>query len=134
MHPFKNWGPAMALLFIPIAWFFLTSIALFGILQQTTINTGKLDEIIVAQKEDPTLYSVELETFSKLDGRLIYVPLTTPNYFTAVREYNSQVQSAFASCEAGEECLDSVHVWIYEDTAHGTYIRKDTALTPYATQ
>lgn len=134
MHLFKNWGSAIVLMFIPIAWSFLVSVAIFGILRQTTINTDKLDEIIAQQKEDPTLYSVELETFSKLDGRLIYVPLTTPNYFTAEREFNSQVQSAFASCEAGEECLDSVHVWLYEDTAHGTYIRKDTAMTPYATQ
>ena len=130
MPPFKNFVPSVILTLAPILCGFIMSAGFFLMLQTVELQTQKLDEIIELQKEGLNSYSVEVETFSESDGRMLYViPITVPLLPAAEREYFSQIGGAFASCESASECLDSVHVWLYKDTPKGTYIVRDTALT-----
>lgn len=130
MYRFKKLYPSIILTLAPILWGVIMSMVFFSILQTVELQAQKLDEIILLQQEGLSSYSVELETFSESDGRMLYViPVSVPLLPTAEREYFSQIGAAFASCESGSECLDSVHVWLYKDTPKGTYIVRDTALS-----
>lgn len=121
---------------IPILWATVIAALLFAVLQTIKVDIGgKLDQVIENQNQSNTSYSVEIETFDQVNGRLIYVPIENVSHFpTAQREFYAQVTNAFASCEAGTECLDSVHVWLFKDTPKGPYIVRDTALTPNETR
>lgn len=114
---------------VPILWALLMTGLAFSGLEQIKINTDKIDELIDVTKDGQNQYSVEVETFSKLDGRLIYVPLQTPYLHIAQREYEDQINGTCFSCESGDARLDSIHVWLYLDMPRGSYIEKDTALT-----
>lgn len=123
---------ATTLSLLPLLWAAIIACLLFAVLQTIRVDIGgKLDQVIANQYQSNISYSVEIETFDHINGRLIYVPIEDVSHLpTATREYRSQVSNAFASCEAGTECLDSVHVWLYRDSPEGPSILADTALTP----
>jgi hypothetical protein len=122
--------PAIAVLLAPLFLGVLMALLMYQSLLKFQITEQKLAELVNSQIEAQNTYIVEIETFDSLNGRLIYVPMeSAPNYPTANREYNSQVANAFASCDAGEECIDSVHVWLYRDSPKGTIVMRDTALS-----
>lgn len=137
MYLSKKNLPAIAVVLAPLFLGIAVALSVYMALQKLQITEQKFDELVTTQNEAQYTYTVELETFSQADvsldqfnGRLVYVPMeSAPNYPTAEREYNSQVANAFASCDAGEECLDSVHVWIYRDGPKGTVIMRDTGFT-----